>query len=119
MGMGMVLATAEMLKNDDIRQTGETTGTNYTEAISAVQEVIPNLSNIAEQRKKVFEMLKIDESKSWGDGIVVWCNAIRTKSSEQLGINGRYLHFIINKKEEDFDPSIFSMSQHFTAKSST
>eukprot|EP00957_Ditylum_brightwellii_P003522 266877-Ditylum_brightwellii.AAC.1 len=33
MGMGMVLATAEMLKNDNVNQTGETTGTNYNEAI--------------------------------------------------------------------------------------
>eukprot|EP00957_Ditylum_brightwellii_P063907 4848614-Ditylum_brightwellii.AAC.1 len=50
--MGMVLATAEMLKNDNVRQTGETTGTNYNEAISAFKEVIPNLSKIVEQRKK-------------------------------------------------------------------
>eukprot|EP00957_Ditylum_brightwellii_P040192 3041003-Ditylum_brightwellii.AAC.1 len=38
MEMGMVLATAEMLKNDDVRQTGETTGANYNEAISALKE---------------------------------------------------------------------------------
>ena len=49
----------------------------------------------------------------------MWCNAVRTKPSEQLGINGRYLPFIVNKKEEDFNSSIFSMSQHFIAKSST
>jgi hypothetical protein len=119
MGMGMVLATAEMLKNDNISQTGETTGTNYNEAISALKEVIPNLSKIAEQRKKVLNVLKRDESKSWGDGILVRCNAVRTKPSEQLGINGRYLPFIVNKKEEHFDSSIISTSHHFTAKPST
>eukprot|EP00957_Ditylum_brightwellii_P111446 8500485-Ditylum_brightwellii.AAC.1 len=61
----------------------------------------------------------MDESKSWGDGILVWCNAARTKPSEQLGINGKYPPFIVNKKKDDFDLSIFSASQYFTAKSST
>eukprot|EP00957_Ditylum_brightwellii_P070306 5341300-Ditylum_brightwellii.AAC.1 len=61
----------------------------------------------------------MDESKSWGDGLLVWCNAVRTKPSEQLGINGKYLPFIANKKKEDVDVSIVSMSQRFTAKSST
>eukprot|EP00957_Ditylum_brightwellii_P015402 1158864-Ditylum_brightwellii.AAC.1 len=61
----------------------------------------------------------MDESRSWGDGILVWCNAVRTKPSEQHGINGRYLLFIVNKKEEDFDSSIISKPQCFTAKSST
>ena len=69
MGVGMVLATAEMLENDDVSQTGETTRTNYNDAISALKEVIPNLSKVAEQRKKVLEVLKMDVSKSWGDGI--------------------------------------------------
>eukprot|EP00957_Ditylum_brightwellii_P096886 7378799-Ditylum_brightwellii.AAC.1 len=61
----------------------------------------------------------MDKSKSWGDGILVWCNAVRPKPSEQLGVNGRYLPFIVNKKEEDFNSSIYSASQHFIAKSST
>eukprot|EP00957_Ditylum_brightwellii_P003654 276623-Ditylum_brightwellii.AAC.1 len=63
----------------------------------------------------------MDESKSWGYGILVWCNAVRTNPPVQLGVNGRYLPFIINKKkkEEDFDSSIVSTSQRFTAKSST
>eukprot|EP00957_Ditylum_brightwellii_P163341 12437389-Ditylum_brightwellii.AAC.1 len=56
--MGMVLVTAEMLKNSYVRQTGETTGTNYNEAISALKQVIPNLSKIAEQRKKILQLLK-------------------------------------------------------------
>eukprot|EP00957_Ditylum_brightwellii_P054776 4151065-Ditylum_brightwellii.AAC.1 len=34
----MVLATAEMLKHDYVRQRGETTGTNSNEAISASKE---------------------------------------------------------------------------------
>eukprot|EP00957_Ditylum_brightwellii_P017296 1302982-Ditylum_brightwellii.AAC.1 len=62
MGMGMVLATADMLKNDNVRQTGETTGTNYDEAIAALKQ------------KNVLKVLKTDKSKSWGDGILVWCN---------------------------------------------
>eukprot|EP00957_Ditylum_brightwellii_P042058 3185799-Ditylum_brightwellii.AAC.1 len=61
MGIGMVLATAEMLKNDDVKQTMETTGHNYNEAISALKEVIPNLSSIAEQRMKILKVLKTDE----------------------------------------------------------
>eukprot|EP00957_Ditylum_brightwellii_P050473 3827704-Ditylum_brightwellii.AAC.1 len=50
--MGMVLATAEMLKNDYVRQTGEMTGTNYNEAITALKQVISNLVKISDQRKK-------------------------------------------------------------------
>eukprot|EP00957_Ditylum_brightwellii_P112734 8594040-Ditylum_brightwellii.AAC.1 len=53
MGMGMVLVTADMLKNDNGRQTGETTGTNYNDAISALKQVIPNLSKISDQKKKI------------------------------------------------------------------
>jgi hypothetical protein len=97
----------------------ETAGTHYNEAIPALREVIPNVSNIDAQRKKVLEALTTDESKSWGDGILVWCNAVRTNPTVQLGINDRCLPFIVNKKkEDDFDSSIFSTSQHFTAKSS-
>jgi hypothetical protein len=85
-----------------------------------LKEVIPNLNNISEQRKKVLKVLNTDESKSWGDGILVWCNTVRTNPPVQLGIHGRYLPFIVNKKkEDDFDSSMFSTSQHFTAKSST
>jgi hypothetical protein len=114
MGMGMVFATSEMLKHNYARQTGETTGANYNEAISALKEVIPNLNNIAEQRKKVLKVLNADESKSWGDGILVWCNAVRTNPPVQLGINGRYLPFIVNKKkEEDFDSSVFNTLSTF------
>ena len=100
LGMGMVLATAEMLKNDDVTQYMETTGTNYNEAISALDQVITNLSKISDQRKKILKVLKTDESKSWGDGILVRCNAVRTNPSEQLDINVRYLPFIVNKKKE-------------------
>ena len=57
MGMGIILATAEMLKHDDVRQTGETSRTNYNEAISALKEVIQHLNNIAEQRKKALKVL--------------------------------------------------------------
>eukprot|EP00957_Ditylum_brightwellii_P000226 17734-Ditylum_brightwellii.AAC.1 len=61
----------------------------------------------------------MDESKSWGDEMLVWCNAVRTLPSEQCDINGRYLLFIVNEKDNYFDSSMFSTSQHFTAKSST
>eukprot|EP00957_Ditylum_brightwellii_P127776 9744643-Ditylum_brightwellii.AAC.1 len=61
----------------------------------------------------------MDESKSWGDGILVWCNTVGTKPSEQHGINGRYLPFIVHKKENDLNSSMFSTSQCVTAKSST
>eukprot|EP00957_Ditylum_brightwellii_P210669 15365242-Ditylum_brightwellii.AAC.1 len=117
MGLGIVLATAEMLKNDD-RQTGETRGTICNEVIFALKEVTSNLSNITEQREKVLKVLNMDASKSWGDEVLVWCNAVQTKPSEELGINGRYLPFIVNKKEEDFNSPIVSTSHHFTAKSS-
>eukprot|EP00957_Ditylum_brightwellii_P063165 4794736-Ditylum_brightwellii.AAC.1 len=65
--MGMVLATAEAHKSDNVSQTGETTGTDYNEAISALNKVIPNLMSIAEQRKKELKVLTTDESNSWGD----------------------------------------------------
>eukprot|EP00957_Ditylum_brightwellii_P193569 14740327-Ditylum_brightwellii.AAC.1 len=98
----------------------ETAGTNNNEAILALEQVISNLSKIADQRNKVLKVLKTDESKSWGDGILEWCNAVRTNHPVQLVINGRYLLFIVNKKnEDDFDPSMFSTSQQFTAKSSS
>ena len=51
MGMGMVLATSEMLKNNHMKQTMETARTTYNEAILALKEVIPNLSKISDQRK--------------------------------------------------------------------
>eukprot|EP00957_Ditylum_brightwellii_P131135 10001815-Ditylum_brightwellii.AAC.1 len=70
MGMGMVLASADMLKNDNVRQSGETAGTNYNEAITALEQVIPNSNNITEQRKKVLKVINMDESKSWGDGLL-------------------------------------------------
>eukprot|EP00957_Ditylum_brightwellii_P170554 12983030-Ditylum_brightwellii.AAC.1 len=120
MGMGMILATAEMLKHNYVMQTIETTGTNYNEAKSALKGVIPHLSKIAEQRKKMLKVLNMDESKSWGYRILVWCNIVRTNPPVQLGINGRCLPFIVNKKkEDDFDSSMFNASQCFTAKSST
>eukprot|EP00957_Ditylum_brightwellii_P009512 718046-Ditylum_brightwellii.AAC.1 len=75
MGMGMVLATAEMLKNDDVRQKEETTGTNYNKAILALKEVIPNLSKIAEQRKKVPEVLK---QMNQNIGVMeLWCGVMQ------------------------------------------
>eukprot|EP00957_Ditylum_brightwellii_P108323 8263681-Ditylum_brightwellii.AAC.1 len=61
----------------------------------------------------------MDESNSWGDGFLVWCNAVRALPSEQHGINGRYLSFIVNENNGYFHSSMFSASQHFTAKSST
>eukprot|EP00957_Ditylum_brightwellii_P085584 6510011-Ditylum_brightwellii.AAC.1 len=109
-----------MLKNDYVSQTRETTGANYNEAISALEQVIPNLSEISDQRKKVLKVLNTDESKLWDDRVLMWCNTVRTNPHVQLGINGKYLPFIVNKKKEDgVDSSIVSMSQHFTAKFST
>eukprot|EP00957_Ditylum_brightwellii_P204496 15339541-Ditylum_brightwellii.AAC.1 len=61
----------------------------------------------------------MDESKSCDDGALMWCNAVKTLPFEQVGTNGRYLSFIVNKKTDYFDSSIVSTSQHFTAKSST
>eukprot|EP00957_Ditylum_brightwellii_P198376 15116960-Ditylum_brightwellii.AAC.1 len=71
----------------------ETTGTNYNEAITDLKQLIPKISKIPDQRKKVLELLKTDES--------------------------RYLPFIVNEKEDDYNFSMFSMSQCFSAKSST
>eukprot|EP00957_Ditylum_brightwellii_P067514 5125627-Ditylum_brightwellii.AAC.1 len=61
MGMEMVLATAEMLNSYYVKQTMETTGANYNEGISALNEVIPNFNNISYQWEKALEMLKMDE----------------------------------------------------------
>eukprot|EP00957_Ditylum_brightwellii_P118572 9042888-Ditylum_brightwellii.AAC.1 len=71
MGMGMVLARAKIINNDIIRQPGETTGTNYNEAIVAFKQVILHLNKIAEQREKFLKLLNIDKSKGWGDEILV------------------------------------------------
>eukprot|EP00957_Ditylum_brightwellii_P132460 10101187-Ditylum_brightwellii.AAC.1 len=76
----------------------ETPGTNYNEAISVLKEVILNLSKITEQRKKALEVLKTDQSKSWGDGILVWYNTVKTLPFEQLGINGRYCQTDMKKQ---------------------
>eukprot|EP00957_Ditylum_brightwellii_P165165 12575198-Ditylum_brightwellii.AAC.1 len=61
----MVLARAEMINTGIVRQTGETMGTNYKEAISAFRQVIPYLNKIAEQREKGLRLLNIDKSKAW------------------------------------------------------
>eukprot|EP00957_Ditylum_brightwellii_P180879 13780213-Ditylum_brightwellii.AAC.1 len=68
------------------------TGTNCYEAISALEKVIPNLSKISDQRKKVLELLKMDESKSWGDEI--WCGVIQCTSAVKYWL-------IASKEEED------------------
>eukprot|EP00957_Ditylum_brightwellii_P199308 15192132-Ditylum_brightwellii.AAC.1 len=44
-----------------------------------------------ERREKVLKLLNNDKSKAWGDGMLMWCNAVRTKPPVQLGGNGRYL----------------------------
>eukprot|EP00957_Ditylum_brightwellii_P190378 14492239-Ditylum_brightwellii.AAC.1 len=61
----------------------------------------------------------MDELRSWGDGILVWCNVVRTNPPLKLGINGRYLPFIVNIKDNDYNSYMFSMSQHLSAKSSS
>eukprot|EP00957_Ditylum_brightwellii_P070490 5355731-Ditylum_brightwellii.AAC.1 len=99
MGMGMVLARAQKLNNDIVRQTGETMRTNYNEAIPAFKQVIPHLNKIAEQREKVIKLLNIEVME-------IWCGVI-------------YLPFIVNKKEDIYDHSMFNTSQHFSATSST
>eukprot|EP00957_Ditylum_brightwellii_P142349 10844976-Ditylum_brightwellii.AAC.1 len=61
MGIGMISARTEMLGIVIIRQTEDTTGTNYNEAILAFKEVIPHMKKIAEQREKVLELLNTDK----------------------------------------------------------
>eukprot|EP00957_Ditylum_brightwellii_P099093 7547206-Ditylum_brightwellii.AAC.1 len=103
----MVLCKAE-LYNEDIKiGTGETTGTNYNEAINSFNQVISHQDKIAEQREKALKMLKCDKSEAWGDGILVWCNAARTQPSVQLGMNGRYLPFIVDGKDDVFNSGLF------------
>eukprot|EP00957_Ditylum_brightwellii_P127191 9697959-Ditylum_brightwellii.AAC.1 len=67
----MVWARAEMLNNDIVRQPGEKTGTIYNEAISAFEQVIPHLNKITEQRKKVLELLNVDKSNAYDDGLLI------------------------------------------------
>eukprot|EP00957_Ditylum_brightwellii_P129705 9894350-Ditylum_brightwellii.AAC.1 len=100
MGMGMVLARAEMLNIDIVSQPGENIGTNHNDAILAFNQVITHLNKIVEQRENFLKLLNMDTSKAWGDGILMWCNIVRTKPPVQLGVNGRYLPFIINEKED-------------------
>eukprot|EP00957_Ditylum_brightwellii_P094266 7176881-Ditylum_brightwellii.AAC.1 len=91
--MGVVLAKAEMLDISIVKQIEETLEMNYNEAISAFKQVIPYLNKIVEQMEKVLKLLNTDESNTWDDGILVWCNIVRTKSPVQLVINDRYLPF--------------------------
>eukprot|EP00957_Ditylum_brightwellii_P182572 13907388-Ditylum_brightwellii.AAC.1 len=70
MGMRIVLEEAEILNTDIVRQTGETTGTNYNGTILTFKQVIPHLNKIAEQRENVLKLLNTDESKAWG-GVIL------------------------------------------------
>eukprot|EP00957_Ditylum_brightwellii_P109319 8339082-Ditylum_brightwellii.AAC.1 len=96
-GMGMVLDKAELYNEYIGIGTGETTGTNYNEAIKAFNQVIQHLDNIAEQREKVLKMLKGEKSD------FVWYNIVRTQPFVHLGMNGRYLPFIVNGKDDIFN----------------
>eukprot|EP00957_Ditylum_brightwellii_P082736 6290726-Ditylum_brightwellii.AAC.1 len=74
MGMEMVLTRAEMLDNDIVRQTGETTETNQNEDISAFKQVIPHLNKIAEQREKFLKLLKLTNQRH---GVMeFWCGTM-------------------------------------------
>jgi len=117
MGMGVVLCHEDIFDKDfGAASTGETTGTNYNEAIKSFATVLPLIKNIDSQRKKVLNILKVDEKDAWGEGILIWCNCVITKPLETLALNGRYLPFINNEKNDVYDPSLFSTSTRFKAK---
>eukprot|EP00957_Ditylum_brightwellii_P014368 1081377-Ditylum_brightwellii.AAC.1 len=64
MGMGMVLARSKICDNYIVRQTEETSGPNYKEAISAFKQIMPHLNKIVEQREKVCKLLNTNKSKA-------------------------------------------------------
>eukprot|EP00957_Ditylum_brightwellii_P085720 6521575-Ditylum_brightwellii.AAC.1 len=49
----------------------------------------------------------------WGHDLFVLHNVIRIQPTVQLGINGRYLPFIENGKDDVFSLSWFRSSTHF------
>ena len=117
MGMGVVLCHEKVFsKYFGQSVTGETTGTNYNEAIKSFNAVLPLLDNINKQREKVLGILKVDEKDAWGDGILIWCNCVVTKPVQTQALNGRYLPFINNEKNDVYDPTQFSTSTRFKAK---
>eukprot|EP00957_Ditylum_brightwellii_P039556 2992422-Ditylum_brightwellii.AAC.1 len=102
MGMEMILCKAELYNEYIGIDTGDLAGTNFNKAIKSFKQVIPYLDKIIEQGKKVLKILKYDELEAWGDGILVWYNVVRTQPSLQLGMNGRYLPFIVNGNYDVF-----------------
>ena len=101
MGMGVVLCHENVFDiNFGQSVTGETTGTNYNEAIKSFNAVLPLLDNIDKQREKVLGILKVDEKDAWGDGILIWCNCVVTKPVQTQALNRRYLPFINNEKND-------------------
>ena len=71
-GMVMVLCNEKLMDEIGQNVAGKTIGTNYNEAIKALEVVIPLLGNISEQqRKKVLKLLNTDEEDEWSNGMLV------------------------------------------------
>eukprot|EP00957_Ditylum_brightwellii_P196259 14953206-Ditylum_brightwellii.AAC.1 len=67
MGMRMVLCNKELMDEICEHASGEATGTNYNEAIKALEAVIPSLGNIPEQRKSILKLLNTNEKDAQDD----------------------------------------------------
>eukprot|EP00957_Ditylum_brightwellii_P071020 5396830-Ditylum_brightwellii.AAC.1 len=65
--MGMVLCNKELMDEIGENAAGETTETNYNEAIKALEVVIPLSGNIPEKRNNVLKLLNSDEKDTWGN----------------------------------------------------
>ena len=88
LGMGAVLCNTENVVNVDFGR-GETTGTNYNEALAALNLYSQHSDKALSRRAEVLKELNVDEENAWGKGILIYCNSVVTNS--MLGIKGRYL----------------------------
>eukprot|EP00957_Ditylum_brightwellii_P197521 15048524-Ditylum_brightwellii.AAC.1 len=77
MGMGMVLYNEELMDKIGKDVAEETTRNNYNDTIKVLEEVIPLVGSIPEQRKKEMKLLNTGKEDTWDDGIVEWYNAVR------------------------------------------
>ena len=109
MGMGLVLCSKDLYST--VPQVGETTGTNYNEAVVSFKKVRPLLRNIPTTRQAVLNNIGSNEDNSWGVGILIWSQKVVTvpNMKNHLGVVGRYLPFIKHDAESFGNNYAFSV----------
>jgi len=94
LGMGVVLCNANNVNIADFNR-GETTGTNYNEALEALKLVSENAKRADTRRAEVLKVLGAKEATCWGKGVLIFCDKCVT--DPKTGTKGRYLPML-----EDF-----------------